>query len=87
MNLGNLLSASAARNPRKTACVFENESISYEQLDRSTTSLARWFLRQGCKPGDRIAVHWPNSIETVTLFFACFKAGMIAVPANHSSDI
>src|SRR4029077_8124616 len=82
MNLGNLLSASAARNPRKTACVFENEGISYEQLDRSTTSLARWFLRQGCKPGDRIAVHWPNSIETVMLFFACFKAGMIAVPVN-----
>src|SRR4029077_12431421 len=82
MNLGNLLSASAARNPRKTACVFENEGISYEQLDRSTTSLARWFLRQGCKPGDRIAIHWPNSIETVMLFFACFKAGMIAVPVN-----
>jgi long-chain acyl-CoA synthetase len=82
MNLGNLLSASAARNPRKTACVFESENISYGQLDRSTTSLARWFLRNGCKPGDRIAVHWPNSIETVMLFFACFKAGMIAVPVN-----
>src|SRR6266403_2622589 len=82
MNLGNLLSASAARNPQKTACVFENESISYERLDRSTTSLARWFLQQGCKPGDRIAIHWPNSIETVTLFFACFKAGIIAVPVN-----
>jgi long-chain acyl-CoA synthetase len=82
MNLGNLLSASAARNPRKTACVFENESISYELLDRSTTSVARWFLQQGCEPGDRIAVHWPNSIEAVTLSFACFKAGMIAVPVN-----
>jgi long-chain acyl-CoA synthetase len=82
MNLGNLLSASAARNPRKTACIIENESISYEELDRSTTSLARWFLQQGCKPGDRIAIHWPNSIETVTLFFACFKAGIIAVPVN-----
>jgi long-chain acyl-CoA synthetase len=82
MNLGNMLSASAARNPRKTACVFETENISYGQLDRSTTSLARWFLRNGCKPGDRIAVHWPNSIETVMLLFACFKAGMIAVPVN-----
>ncbi len=82
MNLGNLLSGSAERNPRKTATILENESISYEQLDHSTTSLARWFLRQGCKPGDRIAVHWPNSIETAKLFFACFKAGMIAVPVN-----
>jgi long-chain acyl-CoA synthetase len=82
MNLGDLLSGSAERNPRKTAIVLENESISYEQLDHSTTSLARWFLRQGCEPGDRIAVHWPNSIETAKLFFACFKARMIAVPVN-----
>jgi long-chain acyl-CoA synthetase len=82
MNFGDLLSASAERNPRKACIVLENESISYEQLDRSTTSLARWFLRQGRKPGDRIAIHWPNSIEVVKLLFACFKAGMIPVPVN-----
>ncbi len=47
MNMGNLLSSSAERNPRKTAIILENESVSYEQLDHSTTSLARWFLQQG----------------------------------------
>jgi len=82
MNIGNFLSASAARNPRKAAVAMEDESISYEQLDHCTTWLARWLLHQGLKPGDRIAIHWPNSIETVKLFFACFKAGMIAVPVN-----
>lgn len=82
MNLGNSLSASAARNPRRTAIVLGNESISYEQLDRSTTSIARWLLQQGCNPGDRIALHWPNSLEMVKLLFACFKAGMIPVPVN-----
>jgi long-chain acyl-CoA synthetase len=82
MNIANVLTASAERDPKKAAIVLKNESISYEQLDRATTSLARWFLRQGLKPGDRIAIHWPNSIETVKLFFACFKAGMIAVPIN-----
>ena len=82
MNIANVLTASAERDPRKAAIVLENESISYGELDRATTSLARWLLRQGLKPGDRIAIHWPNSIETVKLFFACFKAGMIAVPIN-----
>lgn len=82
MNIANVLTASAERNPKKAAIVLENESISYEQLDRATTSLARWFLRQGLKPGDRIAFSWPNSIETVKLFFASFKAGMIAVPIS-----
>jgi long-chain acyl-CoA synthetase len=82
MNIANVLTATAERNPRKAAIVFENESISYERLDRTTTSLARWFARQGLKPGDRVAIHWPNSIETVELFLASFKAGLIAVPIN-----
>jgi long-chain acyl-CoA synthetase len=82
MNLGKFLTDSALRNPRKAAFALKDESISYEQLDRSTTLLARWLLQEGRKPGDRIAIHWPNAIETVKLLFACFKAGMVAVPVN-----
>jgi long-chain acyl-CoA synthetase len=81
-NLGDLLSASAARNPQQAAIAFEDRSISYEWLEQATTRLAQWFLQQGCKPGDRIAFYWPNSIETAELYFACFKAGLIAVPVN-----
>jgi acyl-CoA synthetase (AMP-forming)/AMP-acid ligase II len=82
MNLGNLLTASALRNPHKAALIFQEESVSYEQLDATTTSLAQALLAQGCQPGDRIALHWPNSIEMAKLLFACFKAGLIAVPIN-----
>ncbi|HYZ85598.1 MAG TPA: AMP-binding protein [Bryobacteraceae bacterium] len=81
-NLGDLLSASAARNPQQAAIAFEDRSISYEWLEQATTHLAQWFLQQGCKPGDRVAFYWPNSIETAELYFACFKAGLIAVPVN-----
>jgi long-chain acyl-CoA synthetase len=77
-----LLSASAARNPQQVAIAFEDRSISYEWLEQATTRLAQWFLQQGCKAGDRIAFYWPNSIETAELYFACFKAGLIAVPVN-----
>ncbi|HEY4048090.1 MAG TPA: AMP-binding protein [Acidobacteriaceae bacterium] len=81
-NLGDLLSASAARDPQKAAIAFEDRSISYESLEQATTRLAQWFVQQGCKPGDRIAFYWPNSIETAELYLACFKAGLIAVPVN-----
>jgi acyl-coenzyme A synthetase/AMP-(fatty) acid ligase len=30
----------------------------------------------------RTICHWPNSIEMAKLLFACFKAGLIAVPIN-----
>jgi acyl-CoA synthetase (AMP-forming)/AMP-acid ligase II len=81
-NLLDLLSASAARNPQRAAIVFEDRSVSYEWLEKATTCLAKWFLQQGCRPGDRIAFYWPNSIEIAELYFACFKAGLIAVPVN-----
>jgi acyl-CoA synthetase (AMP-forming)/AMP-acid ligase II len=63
MNLGNFLSTSAARNPRKAAIILKNKRITYEQLEHSSASLARWLLRQGCKPGDRIAIHWRRSAQ------------------------
>ena len=52
-------------------------------MDRSTDALAQWLLREGLKTGDRVAIHWSNSVEVVNLYFACFKAGLIAVPVNN----
>ena len=54
----------------------------YRDLDESSTRLACWLLDQSLQPGDRVAIHWSNSIEVVELFFAAFKAGLIAVPIN-----
>ena len=83
MTLGEMLHLSAVRNPHKPAIICGEQVVSYESLDQSTDALARWLLRQGVQPGDRVAIHWTNSVETVTLYFACFKAGLIAVPVNN----
>jgi long-chain acyl-CoA synthetase len=82
MDLGTLLHLSTLKTPTKPAVICGEQVISYQALDRSTDALARWFLRQGLQPGDRVAIHWCNSVEVVDLFFGCFKAGLIAVPVN-----
>jgi acyl-CoA synthetase (AMP-forming)/AMP-acid ligase II len=82
MNIGNVLAASAAINSQKTAIAFRQGAISYQELDQSVTILAQWFVQQGYQRGDRIVLLWPNSIELVMLLFACFRAGLIAVPVN-----
>lgn len=53
-----------------------------QALDETTTRLAEWFLTKGLRSGDRVALHWPNSLEVVQPFFALFKAGLIAVTVN-----
>src|SRR5712691_7165549 len=83
MNLGRMLRQSAVRTPQKSAIVCGDRIVTYEALDRSTDALAHWLLRQGLETGDRVAIHWCNSVEVVNLYFACFKAGVIAVPVNN----
>jgi len=56
--------------------------VSYRELDTRTESLARGLLGLGLLPGDRVALHLLNSIETALSHFACLKAGLISVPCN-----
>jgi long-chain acyl-CoA synthetase len=82
MNLGDLLRERAAQHPNAPLLFCRDRTLSYGDLDTSTEPLARWFVSQGLKPGDRIAIQWPNEIEAVQLYFAAFKAALIAVPVN-----
>ena len=82
MNLSDSLHDLAQRIPHKTALFCGEAEMSYQALDESTTGLAKWFLNQGLQPGDHVAVHWTNSIPTVQLLYALFKAGLTVVTIN-----
>jgi long-chain acyl-CoA synthetase len=82
MNLGDLLRSRANQAPHTTALFCGDRAMSFAELDASTDRLAASLLAEGLGPGDRVAVQWPNTIEAVQLYFAAFKAGLIAVPIN-----
>lgn len=82
MNLGRLLHDQAVQIPHAVALHCHDRTMSYRELDESSSRLALWFIERGLKPGGRVAVHWPNSIELVQLFFGLFKAGLVVVPIN-----
>jgi len=82
MNLGDLLRDRGAQHPDAPLLFCRDRALSYGELNTTTEILARWFVRQGLTPGDRIAIQWPNEIEAVELYFAAFKAGLIVVPIN-----
>jgi len=82
MTLDNLLRHYAERQPAKPVVLTAEHGITYAELDASVTCLARHLLDRGLQPGDRVAVHGSNSIETVQLLLAVFRAGLVAVPVN-----
>jgi long-chain acyl-CoA synthetase len=80
--LGELLHARTLQDPDAVALLCDDQQMTYRQLDVGSSQLALWMIERGLKAGDRVAIHWPNSIEAVQVFFAVFKAGLIAVPIN-----
>jgi long-chain acyl-CoA synthetase len=72
----------AKQKPDHAAFHCGDAAISWRELEESSTRLARWFLEQGLAPGDRVAVCSLNSIALVQVYFALFKAGLIAVTVN-----
>jgi len=90
MTVDSTLHKHAKEQPGKAAVLTAECSISYDELDASVACLARHLLDRGLRPGDRVAIHWSNSIETVQLLLAAFRVGLVAVPINvrlKSSEI
>ncbi|MBO9650591.1 MAG: AMP-binding protein [Variovorax sp.] len=67
--------------PRKTALIFNERSISYAELVRSSKRLAAALLDLGLKPRDRVVVQLPNVPEFVIAYLALNWLGAIPVMA------
>ncbi len=81
--LGDILRRSRGRFPEKTALQFEEEALTYSQLDRIVNQAAQTFISKGLQKGERAAVLSRNSMDFVILNFALAKAGIILVPINY----
>jgi|CXWL01.1.fsa_nt_gi long-chain acyl-CoA synthetase len=84
MNIANLLLQSATRYPDGPAlAVGNNVFCSYETLARRVESLASGLTSKfNLKPGDRVAFAMKNCPQYWELMFACWHAGLAAVPMN-----
>lgn len=68
--------------PQKTALLFEEERWSYGEIDAVTDRMAAHLIAAGLRPGDRVALLFTNCPQIACSYYACFKAGLTAVPIN-----
>ncbi len=68
----------------KTAIIDGDRRISYAQYGELVESIARAFVAEGIKPGDRIAIFLPNSWEFAAAYHAATLASAIPTPLNPS---
>lgn len=55
-------------------------TLSFAELHRDANRLANALRAMGLQPGDRVALVMPMVPEVVTILYAAFKLGLIAVP-------
>lgn len=79
---GNLLLNRAEATPEVLAIVEDSLEMSYRELADRAIALAKGLVAHGVKPGDRVALLMPNSIDYAASFYACGLAGAIAVNVN-----
>jgi fatty-acyl-CoA synthase len=67
-----------------TALIFENERLTYRQLDALANRFAAWAIAQGLKAGDTVALLLPNRAEYVAAWIGMAKAGVATALINNN---
>ena len=82
MVIGEVLKRRAFKTPKRPALYFQDQVISYLELDRRTDRAAQALLALGVKSGDRVALLMNNHPRFLEVFFACARIGAVLVSLN-----
>ncbi|NBF11443.1 amino acid adenylation domain-containing protein [Pseudomonas sp. Fl4BN1] len=77
-----LVEDSARRTPDAVAVIFDDQHLTYDQLNSSANRLARALIARGVGPEVRVAIAMPRSAEIMVAFLAVLKAGGVYVPLD-----
>ena len=82
MNLAQYLEDSARNHSNRTAVRFEGQEVTFQELDIAGNRMASGLSNLGLGPGDLCVVMMPNSIHSITVYYALAKMGAIIVSVN-----
>ncbi len=80
--VSDILRLSAQRQPDKIALVYETQTDTYAELDRSVNRAANALVDLGVSPGDRVALFSHNNRAFLIYRFALIRLGAVVVPIN-----
>ena len=78
----NLFAKTVAENPEKTALVFEDETLTYSELDEKSTALALYLKHKGITTNTLVPICLERSFEMVIGILGVLKAGGAYVPVD-----
>jgi long-chain acyl-CoA synthetase len=82
MNVSNIIKQHVAENPEATAILFEENRITYAELDRLINRVAGGLLKLGLKRGDVLSLFLPSLPELIIGYLAAVRAGLTVNVVN-----
>lgn len=80
--LHRLFERQVIKTPKRTALEFNDQFVSYAELDAKANQLARYLCERGVKKDVLVGVFSERSFEMVVALFAILKAGGAYVPLD-----
>ncbi|PIC62780.1 acyl-CoA synthetase [Sporosarcina sp. P13] len=80
--IGELLKQASHKTPNKESFVYEEERLTYKQMDDRATHLAGWLQSKGIKKNDKVGFILKNGLPFVEVFFGVSMSGGVGVPIN-----
>ena len=77
-----LFEAQVERTPNAIAVVFENEQLTYQQLNHRANQLAHHLQKWGVKPEVTVGICLERSLEMLVALLAILKAGGAYIPLD-----
>ena len=72
----------AQRSPNKVAIICGKQRLDFFTLEKNANCLANGLVEIGLKPGNRVALLLPNSLNAALSMVAIAKAGGVIVPVS-----
>jgi amino acid adenylation domain-containing protein len=85
--LASFLDRAASRHGARPALSMDGRVLTYAELDASANRVANLLIRQGVRPGDRVALWMPKSLEAITSIWGILKAGAAFVPVDPAAPV
>ena len=77
-----LVEQHAEKTPNAKAVLFNNQSLTYAELNQAANRLAHYLQARGVRPEQRIAVCLERSLDLIVSLLAILKAGAAYLPID-----
>lgn len=82
MLVHDLFESGRLRNPEQTYLRFEDQEVSYGEMDRRVRRMGNALRELGLGRGDRLAIVMENRPAFLEVFLACSLTGIVLAPCN-----